>query len=89
MNLPTCLDINAGCDNEPCEFCHDHKCTFHCSQWKYNPSGYQQPVVLDELCNIDLTRYVWGEVMSDEVGKCRGTTCNYCGRYTEELQELK
>ena len=40
--LPTCSDINSECDNEPCMFEHDHKCTFYCRQWKHidttNPS---------------------------------------------------
>jgi len=39
--LPTCLDINAECDNEPCMFHHDHKCTFHCRQWRHVNTGYQ------------------------------------------------
>ena len=52
--LPTCLDINAECDNEPCLFCNDHKCTFHCRQWRHVNTGYQNQSERDmvlELCD--------------------------------------
>lgn len=49
INLPTCLDINAECDNEPCEFSHDRKCTFHCRQWKHiSPDTQNNPESLPE-----------------------------------------
>jgi len=47
--LPTCLDINAECDNEPCVFHHDHKCTFHCRQWRHVNTGYQNQSERDKV----------------------------------------
>lgn len=41
------------------------------------------PQTLDELCNIDLTHYVWGEMLAEDVRKCEGISCNYCGRYNK------
>ena len=52
----------------------------------YNVSQEIREKVLDSLCNIDLTRFVWGDIQSDEVGLCRGKDCNYCGRYSAELR---
>ena len=43
--------------------------------------------ILDSLCNIDLWQYVRGDKEGDDVGRCRGITCNYCGRYTAELRQ--
>lgn len=49
----------------------------------------EQDIMLDDLCNIDLTYYVWGEKQSDEVGLCRGKDCNYCGRFNKEFRQGK
>jgi hypothetical protein len=51
--LPTFLDINAECDNEPCLFSHDHKCTFHCRQWRHVNTGYQNQSGRD-LSEVDI-----------------------------------
>ena len=56
------------------------------SVMRSRPYQNQREKVLDDYCNIDLTRYVWGEMESEDVGLCRGKTCNYCGRYNEELR---
>jgi len=48
--LPTCLDIEAECNNEPCIFSHDHKCTFHCRQWRHidpSPTPTEREKVLE------------------------------------------
>ena len=45
--------------------------------------------ILDTLCNIDLWQYVRGYKEGDDVGRCRGIICNYCGRYNEELHQTK
>ena len=42
--------------------------------------------ILESLCNVDLYWYSRGSCESDDVGKCRGKDCNYCGRYSEELR---
>jgi len=95
--LPTCLDINAECDNEPCMFHHDHKCTFHCRQWRHVNTGYQNQSerekvldigeILESLCKTDLYWYNKGVTEGEDVGKCRGKDCNYCGRYNEKLRQ--
>lgn len=46
--LPTCLDIESECNNEPCQFCYDHKCTFHCRQWKHVLTKWQEDSNLNE-----------------------------------------
>ena len=42
--------------------------------------------ILDSFCRIGLYWYIKGDEESDDVGKCRGKDCNYCGRYSEELR---
>ena len=42
--------------------------------------------VLDSLCKIDFYWYAWGELESEDIGLCRGVSCNYCGRYNAELR---
>ena len=64
---------NSRCMNPPTNWIRSH------------PHQSERDTVLDDLCNIDLTYYIWGEKQSDEVGLCRGRTCNYCGRYNVEL----
>jgi hypothetical protein len=55
QGLPTCMDIDAECNNEPCLFSHDRKCTFHCRQWKHigltsdHPYQSERDKVLDNL----------------------------------------
>ena len=56
----------------------------------YNPQADRDKVldigaILESLCNVDLYWYSRGSCESDDVGKCRGKGCNYCGRYSEEL----
>ena len=40
-------------------------------------------VILDSLCNVDLYWYSRGNCESEDVRKCRGKDCNYCGRYND------
>jgi dihydroxyacetone kinase-like predicted kinase len=42
---------------------------------------------LDDYCKIGLYWYVHGDEESEDVGLCRGKSCNYCGRYNEELRQ--
>ena len=70
---PDVCPLNPRCMNPPTNWIRSH------------PHQSERDTVLDDLCNIDLTYYIWGEKQSDEVGLCRGRTCNYCGRYNVEL----
>lgn len=72
--------------------CIDTDCASHRYTYNYPYQSSRDKVldigeVLESLCNGDLTRYTWGEMDGEDVGKCCGKTCNYCGRYTEELRQ--
>ena len=54
----------------------------------YNPQAEQEKVldvgvILDSLCNVDLYWHSRGNCESEDVRKCRGKDCNYCGRYND------
>jgi hypothetical protein len=40
--------------------------------------------ILDSLCKVDLYGYARGMSYAEDVGKCRGVSCNWCGRYNEK-----
>jgi len=42
--------------------------------------------ILESLCKTDLYWYIKGVTEGEDVGKCRGKDCNYCGRYNEKLR---
>ena len=42
--------------------------------------------ILESLCKTDLYWYNKGVTEGEDVGKCRGKDCNYCGRYNEKLR---
>jgi len=50
-------------------------------------SDFQSERDLDDYCKIGLYWYVHGDEESEDVGLCRGKSCNYCGRYNEELRQ--
>jgi len=93
--LPTCLDINAECDNEPCMFHHDHKCTFHCRQWRHVNTGYQnqseRDKVLDEIFpkNPDVlhTGWVYKKELRERL-EFRIMERNEWGLGEEEIEEV-
>jgi len=43
--------------------------------------------ILESLCKTDLYWYNKGVTEGEDVGKCRGKDCNYCGRYNEKLRQ--
>jgi hypothetical protein len=43
--------------------------------------------ILESLCKTDLYWYIKGVTEGEDVGKCRGKDCNYCGRYNEKLRQ--
>jgi len=45
--------------------------------------------ILESLCKTDLYWYNKGVTEGEDVGKCRGKDCNYCGRYNEKLRQSK
>jgi hypothetical protein len=44
--------------------------------------------ILESLCKTDLYWYIKGVTEGEDVGKCRGKDCNYCGRYNEKLRQV-
>jgi len=45
--------------------------------------------ILESLCKTDLYWYNKGVTEGEDVGKCRGKDCNYCGRYNAEPRQSK
>lgn len=47
-------------------------------------------VTIDDFCICDLTRYIQESSMSsDDVSRCRGKECNYCGKFNESLRSTE
>ena len=70
------------------ESCHEHfmcptgeECWYLSEDYHKDQITAIRNATLDESCNIDLVHYVWGELASEDVRKCEGISCNYCGRY--------
>jgi hypothetical protein len=66
-------------------------CYIHCPTCKQTitthcniPEHVERTELLESLCTIDLVYYTWGEKEAEDVGKCDGVSCNYCGRFKEE-----
>jgi len=101
--LPTCLDIEAECNNEPCIFSHDHKCTFHCRQWKHiDPSS--APAERDKVLKVMRPQVLYFALRMEEklrkhdkdrgsrgwVGYTQPEKQNYLfRRLVDEVKELK
>ena len=45
------------------------------------------PGFLDTICFIDLVQYVQNDKEIDDISKCRGKDCNYCGKFNESLRQ--
>lgn len=44
-------------------------------------------VTIDDFCIVDLTLYIQQSAMaSEDVSRCRGKECNYCGKFNESLR---
>lgn len=79
-----------GLSRNPHFFCCDKEMPYEtaivtmirgCTSHSDYRNGLDIPEILESLCNIDLAQYSRGEREAEDVGKCHGTTCNYCGRY--------
>jgi hypothetical protein len=42
------------------------------------------PEFIDTICFIDLYQYVHNEKDIEDISKCRGKECNYCGKFNEQ-----
>ena len=69
--------------------CINTDCASH--RYTYNFQSERDTVldvggILESLCKTDLYWYNKGVTEGEDVGKCRGKDCNYCGRYNEKLR---
>jgi hypothetical protein len=78
------------CEDYRSLFPSNRTCYIHCKTCKQTitthcniPEQIDRIELLDALCNIDLTHYVWGELASEDVRTCEGISCNYCGRFNK------
>jgi hypothetical protein len=44
------------------------------------------PGFIDTICFIDLYQYVYNKKDIEDISKCRGKECNYCGKFNESLR---
>ena len=42
----------------------------------------QQPEPAPKFCLVDMFHYDEGDMEREDIGICKGDTCNWCGRYT-------
>jgi len=70
---------------------YDLICYFGCASHSDFQSGWDTVLdiggILESLCKTDLYWYNKGVTEGEDVGKCRGKDCNYCGRYNEKLRQ--
>ena len=61
-------------------------CTSHSNFQSERDTVLDIGEILESLCKTDLYWYIKGVTEGEDVGKCRGKDCNYCGRYNEKLR---
>jgi len=71
--------------------CPQYEIWQYCPAWKQIRKEERDTVldigeILESLCKTDLYWYNKGVTEGEDVGKCRGKDCNYCGRYNEKLR---
>ena len=69
-----------------CPFCQDHMVRDDTHQSERD-TVLDVGGILESLCKTDLYWYNKGVTEGEDVGKCRGKDCNYCGRYNEKLRQ--
>jgi len=76
---PNCFGQWQGLDSEKCKTCNIWG---YCADLEARTAAIRNQT-LDGLCNVDLTYYVWGDILGEDVRKCDGVSCNYCGRFNK------